>query len=233
VKLAYTASCPEARRCAACLRRSLRVAVVVGCGLPGRTPSASVREQARCWTWHFLESDLHALARLRGISADVLVVPGSPPDACGLPPIRQLKAHLPNLRVLVLAKPSEKPAVLRLLQDGVSGCLMKPVSPEQFARAVAEVAQGQTLLCAEAQAALLEFAQSVASAPRPEILSPCEHEVMLRVAQGLDDKHISSALNRTEGTIHTHLASIYRKLGVHDRNTARRQFARLCVAEAA
>ena len=83
-----------APRCPACLRRPLGVVVVDGNGLASEGACRSLKKQARCWAWHFLESaSLQASATL-ALGPDVLVMPVSLPEACGLEWVRRLKATI-------------------------------------------------------------------------------------------------------------------------------------------
>ena len=218
----------DTRPCAACVGRPVKVAVVATKGLAKTLPAEALRAQARCWKWHFITGDSRALERIRSVSPHVLVLSTNLPAACGLPPARQLQAHVPGLRVVVVAQHAPANAViLHSLLGGAFGCLVEPVSPAQVARAVAGLADRLPALCPKAQAVVLQFLHDLGAAPRPKLLTPREYEIMLCVEQGLSHKDIASALNLKETTLHAHFTSIFKKLGVHDTHSALREFVRL------
>ena len=141
----------DIRPCAACVRRPVKVAVVVTNDFARTLPTGALREQARCWAWHFIPCDSRALERIRSVSPHVLMLSTNLPATCGLPSARQLQAHVPELRVLLVAQHGAANAgILHSLMDGAFGCLVEPVSPAQVARAVAWLAEGFPALCAEA-----------------------------------------------------------------------------------
>ena len=218
----------DTRPCAACVGRPVKVAVVATKGLAKTLPAEALRAQARCWKWHFITGDSRALARIRSVSPHVLVLSTNLPAACSLPSARQLQAHVPELRVLLIAPNAPaNAAILHSLIGGAFGCLVEPVSPAQVAWAIAGLADRLPALCPKAQAVVLQFLHDLGAAPRPKVLTPREYEIMLCVEQGLVHKHLASALNLKETTLHAHFDSIFKKLGVHDRHSALREFVRL------
>jgi len=214
-------------RCAACLARPLQVAVVAGTDFPNGASPRSIREQARCWTWHFFASDGHALDKVVRASPDVLVLSTNLPRTCSLRTPNQVSAHLPELRVLMLASAPEKPAILRAIQDGATGFLELPLSPVEVACGVRDLAKGQTVLCAIAQAAMVEFFQGVGRASPKRKLGYAEHLIMKPLLLGKTNREIATERGLCEGTVCSHLKSIYKKLEVHNRNDARSKYLRL------
>jgi two-component system NarL family response regulator len=203
------------------------VAVVAGSGFPNGAPPGSIREQARCWTWHFFESDGHALVNALRASPDVLVLSTNLPHACSLRSPHQVSAHLPELRVLMLANAPKKPAILRAIQDGATGFLELPVSPVEVACGVRDLAKGQTVLCAIAQTAMVEFFQGVGRASPKRKLGYAEHLIMKPLLLGKTNQEIATERGLQVDTVCAHLKNIYKKLGVHSRNDARSKYLRL------
>ena len=200
----------------------LGVVVVGGNDFPNVASKKRLADQARCWTWHFFASDRHALVRASPV---VLLSSASLPDACSLRTVYQLRAHLPGLRVLMLASAPEKPAILRAMRDGATGFLELPLSPAGVACGVRDLAKGRTVLCANAQAAMVEFFQSVGRAP--PLLAPRERQVMKGLADGLCEAEVGQRLNIQTSTVHTLVGRIFRKWHVHTRSEALEVFLRL------
>ena len=214
-----------APRCPACLGRPLGVTVVDGNGLASEGARKLLAKQARCWTWDFFESDGKAFENVVRASSDVLVLVAQPADTSRLHSPRQFGAHLPELRVLVLASAPEKPATLRAIQDGATGFLELPLSPGELACGVRDLARGRTVLCANAQAAIVEFFQSVGRAP--PLLTPRERQVMQGLADGLCEAEVGQRLNIQTSTVHTLVGRIFKKWHVHTRSEALEVFLRL------
>lgn len=214
-----------AARCPACLGRPLQVALAGGNGLSSERGRRSLEKQARCWTWHFFASDGHALDNIVHTAPDVLVLWASLPEVCSLRAARQLRAHLPELHVLMLSSPTEKSGVLQAIQDGATGFLELPLSPAELACGLRDLAKGRTVLCANAQAAVVEYFQGVGRA-RP-LLSPREQQVMKGLADGLCEAEVGERLKIQTSTVHTLVGRIYEKWHVHTRSEALEVFHRL------
>ena len=88
------------------------------------------------------------------------------------------------------------------------------------------MAQGQPFLCGEAQAAVIDYLRGLGGTGRCKRLSWREREIMLRITDGTPNEDIATELGISEGTIHWHINSIYKKLRVHGKDEARRRFIR-------
>ena len=148
------------------------------------------------------------------------------PGLSGIDCARRLTARLPNARIVMFTACSDHDTIVESVMAGALGYLIKPVAPGYLVWAVAEAAQARPVLCSEAQAALIGFVCRVDQTRHSKTLSWREREVMLLVMNGATYKDISKELGIEEGTVHRHLHDIYRKLGVHGKDEARRKSAR-------
>ena len=130
----------------------------------------------------------------------------------------------PNARIVMLTACSDHDTIVESVMAGALGYLIKPVAPAYLVWAVAEAAQARSVLCSQAQAALIGFVCRVDQTRHSKTLSWREREVMLLVMNGAQYKEIASELSICEGTVRRHLHDIYRKLGVHGKEEARRKF---------
>lgn len=142
----------------------------------------------------------------------------------GLVCLRRLKTSVPSLPVLVISAQWDASAFARCGHLGADGYLTKPIGPEELAAAVSEASCGRPFLCRQAQAAALEYLHRLWAMEHFESLSPREREIMSAATAGDPNKALAAHLGISPGTLHKHLDTIYRKLGVHHREQALRKF---------
>jgi DNA-binding NarL/FixJ family response regulator len=113
--------------------------------------------------------------------------------------------------------------VYEALRAGASGFLLKDVPPEQLVDGIRAVASGDALLAPSITKRVIEeFLSKPAAAPAsppPEVgdLTDRELEVLKQVARGLSNAEIAQELFVSEATVKTHVAHVFRKLGLRDR----------------
>ncbi len=130
--------------------------------------------------------------------------------------IRQLPNPPP---VLVLTTFDSDNQILRAIEAGAAGYLLKDAPRETLFAAVRSAVAGGSPLAPSVAARLMH---RLVPGPRAggEALSGRELEVVALVARGASNKEIAHALHISEATIKTHLAHIFEKLGVSDRTSA-------------
>lgn len=134
------------------------------------------------------------------------------PQTDGIEATRRIVATLPGVRVVVLTSYDAQDVVLRAIEAGARGYVLKAGPPEELFRAVRAVAAGGMALAPEATERL---AGRVAG-PEPT-LSERETEVVRLLAKGHNNRAIAAQLFLSEATVKTHLVRIYRKLGTENR----------------
>jgi DNA-binding NarL/FixJ family response regulator len=118
--------------------------------------------------------------------------------------------------VLVLTTYDSDGDILRAVEAGATGYLLKDASRAELARAVHAAARGETVLAPPVAARL---AGHVRGATGP-VLTPREAEVLHRIACGQSNPDIGRALFIGEATVKSHVTRIFDKLGVRDRTAA-------------
>lgn len=118
-------------------------------------------------------------------------------------------------RVLVLTTYDTEDDIMRAIEAGATGYLLKDCPPEEIFRAVHAAAAGQTVLSPPVAARLMSRMRG--SQPT---LSAREVEILTLLARGLANRQISRELFISEATVKTHLVHIYAKLGVDSRTAA-------------
>jgi DNA-binding NarL/FixJ family response regulator len=152
-----------------------------------------------------------ALEALAATGADVVLMDLEMPAPDGIEATRQLRARHPGVAVVILTSFSDRPRILRALDAGAVGYLLKDATPDEVERGIRAAARGEAPLDPRAASALL--ARRAAPA-RP--LSAREREVLALVAEGLPNKLIARRLGISEKTVKAHLTSVFRAIGVDD-----------------
>jgi DNA-binding NarL/FixJ family response regulator len=139
------------------------------------------------------------------------------PGMDGIEATRQIIAARAETRVVVLTAFSDRPRVLRALDAGACGYLLKDAEPEELVAAVRAAAAGEAPLAPKAAASLL-----VERSERQPVeeLTRREEEVLALLAEGLPNKVIADRLRISERTVKAHVSAVLRALGVVDRTQA-------------
>lgn len=165
---------------------------------------------------------LEEIARAR---PDVVLMDLRMPRHDGIWALERLREAGDETPVLVLTTFDDDAIVLDALRAGARGYLLKDVTVEQLADAVATLAAGGTLIAPAITDRLLRAIRSSpspadADAPAVQPLTARELEVLRLVAAGYGNREIASALFLAEGTVKNHVSAILLKLAARDRTHA-------------
>jgi NarL family two-component system response regulator YdfI len=161
------------------------------------------------------------------LKPDVILMDLQMPHMDGITAIGHLRRDHPGIAIVILTTFNEDDLMLRGLQAGARGYLLKDTSRENLLGTIYAAAKGETLLKPELLARVLATAAG-AAAPTPSSAQPSsdaalterELAVLQAAARGERNKEIAYHLGITERTVKAHLASIYQKLGVDSRAAA-------------
>ena len=166
-----------------------------------------------------------ALAVIGESSPDVVLLDLRMPRYDGIWALNRLRELGGEVPVLVLTTFDDDELVLEALRAGARGYLLKDVTVEQLARAVATLAEGGTLIAPSITDRLVRAIQSGpppvgADAPAVQELTEREVEVLRLIAAGYSNREIAEVVFLAEGTVKNHVSTILLKLGVRDRTRA-------------
>ncbi len=128
----------------------------------------------------------------------------------------QIQTQQPKTPVLVLTTYDTNADILRAIDAGATGYLLKDTPRDELFAAIRSVAQGKAVLAPTVATRLLRQRQT----PAGEALSARELEVLSLVARGASNKEIARSLHLSEATVKSHLIHLFGKLGVTDRTAA-------------
>lgn len=157
-----------------------------------------------------------AVAIVRHASPDVLLIDLQMPELDGVGAIKQLKEVAPGTRILVLTTYDSDGDILRAVEAGATGYMLKDTPREELFKAIRATARGESVLSPAVASKLVGRARG----PSERALSARELEVLTLVARGVSNKIIGKDLRISEATVKTHLIHIFAKLGVDDRTAA-------------
>lgn len=161
-------------------------------------------------------SGAEAVALARACRPDVVLMDLRMPGGDGVEAIRRITAELPATRVMVLTTYDTDADILRAVEAGASGYLLKDTPRAVLADAIRATARGETVLAPQVARRLVSRARQ----PQRESLTPRETAVLALAARGLTNAEIGRELFISEATVKTHLLRTFTKLGVSGRTAA-------------
>ncbi len=180
-----------------------------------------------------LESDFEVVGEAGGLEEaikltttlrpDVVIMDVRLEEESGIEACREIKAVLPDTKVLMLTSYGDDEAIFSSIMAGASGYLLKNTSKAELVNAIRAVGSGQALLDPAVTKKVTDrLVQLSSRQTQPEIddLSERELEVLSLVARGLTNKDIAERLFLSEHTVRNHVSRILQKLGLSRRSEA-------------
>jgi DNA-binding NarL/FixJ family response regulator len=170
-----------------------------------------------------------AIALCREKTPDVLLLDLSMPDVDGVTVARTLREYEVPTRVVIFTSFSDRDGIVRALDAGAIGYLLKDAEASEIHTAIQAASRGEAPLTPRAAMELLRQRQPVgvgagqASAPvgRSRVdLTDRERQVLGLLASGLANKQIARRLGISEKTVKGHLTNLFQRIGVSDRTQA-------------
>ena len=159
---------------------------------------------------------LETLEFAERLRPDVVLMDLRMPRMDGVRATRCVREKLPDTHVLILTTYETDADVVKALEAGATGYLLKDASSEDLFRAIRAAAAGESALAPVVATRLVRRMHHF----EEETLSAREIEVLELVARGTSNKEIARELWISETTVKSHLLHTFEKLGVSDRTAA-------------
>jgi DNA-binding NarL/FixJ family response regulator len=147
---------------------------------------------------------------------DVVLLDIAMPELTGIEAAERILGEWPEARVVMLTASAGREQIIRAIDAGALGYMLKDASPDELIDGIRAAARGEAPLDPKAARELLADRRETRA---PE-LTGREREVLGLVAAGMPNKRIAMRLEISEKTVKAHLTRVYERIGVSDRTQA-------------
>jgi DNA-binding NarL/FixJ family response regulator len=171
-----------------------------------------------------------AVAEARRFHPDLVIMDVRLPDGSGIEACREIRAELPDTRVVILTSYPDEDAVLSAIVAGASGYLLKQVRARDLVAALQAVGRGESLLDPAVTGRVLDRIRRIATSDQPDELAQLtaqEQKILLLVAEGKTNKEIAAEVFLSDKTVKNYVSSILAKLNLERRAQAAAYMAKV------
>jgi len=158
-----------------------------------------------------------ALAAVKTLQPDVVIMDVAMPGIGGIEATRRIKHSCPDVAVLALTMHEDEQYFFEMLNAGASGYIPKRAAPDDLVSAVRVVNGGNVFLHATLARHLMRDVVSQPAHSPGDDLTPREREVLTYIAEGSTNREIAEALVISVKTVDRHRENIMQKLNIHSR----------------
>ncbi len=153
---------------------------------------------------------------------DVLLLDINMPNMNGLQVLQYLREKKTNVKVLILTIHNEVEYLVRAVEIGVDGYVLKDSDSTVLKKAIFTINKGDSFIQPELTPLLKKRLEDKSTSPKliEEKLTRREIEVLKLLAEGLFNKEVAYTLNISEKTVKNHVSNIFKKINVSDRTQA-------------
>lgn len=152
---------------------------------------------------------------------DILLLDINMPEMNGLDVLEEMKKKKYDVKILILTVHNEVDYLLRAVDIGVDGYILKDSKSAELKKAIKTVLSGENYIQASLIPALNNrLANRDIDKDKLSSLTSRELEVLIQVANGMLNKEIATNLNISERTVKNHVSNIFKKIDVSDRTQA-------------
>jgi DNA-binding NarL/FixJ family response regulator len=150
---------------------------------------------------------------------DLMIMDISMKELNGIEATGQIKAEVPDTRVLILSMHTTEDFVRRAIKAGASGYLVKDSAPLELKMAIESIMRGEVYLSPRVSKHLVSgFLEGTGEQQETmlDALTPRQREILQMIAEGKSTKEIAYQLDVSVKTVETHRAALMERLGIHD-----------------
>jgi NarL family two-component system response regulator LiaR len=161
---------------------------------------------------------VQAIEYCEQVQPDVILMDILLPELDGPAATQRILEIHPHTQIIALSNFFDENRVLRMIQAGAIGYLIKDVNADQLVSAIRDAARGQSMISSTAAQALIHA--SLHPLVPGDNLTDKEDEVLKLLIQGKTNNEIAEELTLSPGTVRFHVSNILSKLGVSNRTEA-------------
>ena len=159
-----------------------------------------------------------AVALTRELRPDIVAMDIAMPGLNGIDATRQIKAEMPEVRIVALSMHADRRFVAGMFQAGASGYLLKEGAFHELVQAVRDVAADQVYVSSRVARFVIEdyvHHLSRDSSPEIDVLTSREREILQLLVEGKTGEQIAAHLHLSTNTVGSHRHRIMNKLDLH------------------
>lgn len=161
------------------------------------------------------------LLQLPIVKPEILLLDINMPKKNGIEVLQEIKRRNIPVKVIILTVHNEIDYLLRAVDVGVNGYILKNAESAELKKAIMAVANGESYIQPNLIPSLnSRLVSRDTDKEKIESLTKRELEVLIQVANGMFNKEIATTLNISERTVKNHISNIFKKIDVNDRTQA-------------
>jgi DNA-binding NarL/FixJ family response regulator len=164
---------------------------------------------------------VEAIAKVKELSPDIAILDISMPQMNGLDAADIIHKQFPNTKTLIMSMHDNKDYILRSLEVGADGYLLKDSSKEEIIKAIKTVSEGEKYYSGSVSGILVSGYMNVVANPsgtdfekKKSGISKQEKSILAHLVQGRNSREIAEELTLSVRTVDNHRARMMKKLGV-------------------
>jgi DNA-binding NarL/FixJ family response regulator len=172
----------------------------------------------------YAENGKDAFEKLKENQPDIIIMDVEMPVMNGFEATKKVLDVYPDIKVIALSTYDEKSVILKMLEAGASGYILKNIKKEELITAIETVLNGQNYYSSDIPLTMAKHSAddiildstSLIESPSSNPLSSREMEILHLIIQGLTNNQIGNKLFISPKTVNTHRTTIMKKLDVHN-----------------
>lgn len=161
------------------------------------------------------------LEKLKKVKPDILLLDINMPNFNGIETLDEIKKKNLPVKVLMLTVHSEVEYLIKAVDIGADGYILKDSGSEELKKAIHAILDGESYIQSSLIPALnSRLMNRDIDKEKIASLTKRECEILIQIASGRFNKEIAATLDITERTVKNHISNIFKKIGVSDRTQA-------------
>lgn len=159
-----------------------------------------------------------AIKKAEELKPDVILMDFSMPGLDGISAVKVIKERMPEIKILVFTMYDDRDIVLKIIQAGAQGYLLKSAFHKELIQAIESISKGDIYLGADVAKILineyLNKGTTTTIGDGSKILTRRENEILALISEGMRNRAIATTLDVSIRTVEAHRDRIRKKLGI-------------------